>query len=59
MDSPLPVSGVDDADLLDAYSQAVSSAAATAAPAVVHLDVVQRNAPVSYTHLTLPTIYSV
>ncbi len=43
MDCPLAVSSVDDGDLLDAYSQAVSSAASTAAPAVVHLDVVQRN----------------
>ena len=42
MDSPLPASRADDDDLLDAYSQAVSSAASTAAPAVVHLDVVQR-----------------
>ena len=43
MDSQIPVSPVDDDNLLDAYSQAVSSAAGTAAPAVVHLDVVQRN----------------
>ena len=43
MDSPLPVPSVDDGDLLDAYSQAVSSAASTAAPAVVHLDVVQKH----------------
>ncbi|MDE2221388.1 MAG: trypsin-like peptidase domain-containing protein, partial [Gammaproteobacteria bacterium] len=43
MDSPLPVADPDEDGLLDAYSRAVSSAAGTAAPAVVHLDVVQRH----------------
>jgi len=31
-----------DRDLLDAYSEAVTQAVRTAAPAVVHLDVTQR-----------------
>ena len=41
MDSPYvsPQTGDADGDLLDAYSEAVTSAARTAAPAVVHLDV--------------------
>ena len=37
--SPSASEPVDDGALLDAYSQAVSSAAASVAPAVVHIDV--------------------
>ena len=39
MDSPILASAVTDSDLLDAYSEAVTEAVRTAAPAVVHLDV--------------------
>ena len=39
MDSPTVTSAVTDNDLLDAYSEAVTQAVQTAAPAVVHLEV--------------------
>jgi len=46
MDAAAPVSPpVTDSDLLDAYSVAVTSAAGTVAPAVVHLDVARERGP--------------
>ena len=39
MDSPLSPIPTDDGELLDAYSQAVTAAAATVAPTVVHIEV--------------------